>query len=436
MRYTRDYRAITILLAATAGLAACNVTQPPSTAILSKDEFQRTVEFNPQVAIAASTAPRALEPARATSVTPPLDSEAKVELTGPIAASSGIDDAVAQPGPPATVESTQVVSNSVLVDAKIGEINGRAIYASEFLEPMSDRLRAEAGKQNRNDWLRFARTEITRELDTMIEYELLTAEALSSLTPEQKQGFFAFMQSIGRRVQSQNAGSRTLTNQRLQESSGKTLDQMMAERREAELIKFQLQERVYKRVNISWRDIRQTYERFYDEFNPPPTYIFRLIQIRKDDEAAIKKVTDGMAAGEAFDKLALSEDNLAYYSRKEQQAIREVPQDRENPANTTFFVNKSLNSAAAEMKVGDVKGPIDTTPTTSWLKLEQIIEDTTPLYEAQIGLENLLRKNRNDMERRKYIAGLRSRASISSTEEMTERLLAIASDRFYPAPLE
>jgi hypothetical protein len=319
----------------------------------------------------------------------------------------------------------------VFVDSKIGDINGRAIYAGEFLETMGDRLRAEAEKKDRAEWTTFARTEISRELDALIEDELLTAEALASFTPEQKQGFFAFMQTVSRKLTAQNLGSRTLTEQRVREAEGKSLDQVLQDRRSTELIKFQLQERIYKRVNVSWRDIKQTYERFYDEFNPPPKSRFRLIQISKSESAAIAAVEQGIASGVSFEALSLTPENLAYVSNKERKAIREVVQNKE-PAKTTFFANKDLNAAAATMTAGEIKGPIQTDPTVTWMQLEEVIQEGLPLYEAQLRIETFLKNNRNDLERKRYVDRLRERASITDVREMTDRLVEIALDRFYP----
>ncbi|MFZ4576086.1 MAG: hypothetical protein ACOYN0_17005 [Phycisphaerales bacterium] len=409
-----------------AALPACETSRVPSTAILSRDEFARTVEVQPELVIAGPLVPEGVAVAPVT----PGDQE-RITLTGPIAASSGIVDAVANPGNPQLAPQAATVADSVLVDAKIGDINGRAIYASEFLDPMSDRLRAEAAKQPRDQWMKFARTEISRELDAMIEDELLTAEALASFTPEQKAGFFAFVQGLSRRMASENLGSRTLTDKRMRESEGKSLDEMVAQRRDTELVKFQLQERIYKRVNVSWRDILQTYDRYYDEFNPAPKFRFRLIQLNKDNAAGIEKVTKGLGAGESFETLAISDDNLAYFANKEQKAIREVSR-AEDPAKTVFFVNKTLNTEAAGMSVGEVRGPFPTDPTVTWMKLEEMSEEHVELYDAQLRIETFLRSARNDVERRRYVARLRQRASITDDREMAGRLLEIAADRYYP----
>jgi hypothetical protein len=84
------------------------------------------------------------------------------------------------------------------------------------------------------------------------------------------------------------------------------------------------------------------------------------------------------------------------------------------------------------MTAGDVRGPIETDPTVTWMRLDEIARESVELYDAQLRIETFLRNSRNDLERKKYVSRLRQRASITDVREMTERLLAVAADRFYP----
>jgi hypothetical protein len=66
------------------------------------------------------------------------------------------------------------------------------------------------------------------------------------------------------------------------------------------------------------------------------------------------------------------------------------------------------------------------------MQLEEVIQEGLPLYEAQLRIETFLKNNRNDLERKRYVDRLRERASITDVREMTDRLVEIALDRFYP----
>jgi len=321
----------------------------------------------------------------------------------------------------------QVVGSSVFVDSKVGDVNGKPVYAGTFLAPMAERLRAQAAELKRPEWEKFARTEIERELDLFIEDELLRAEALASFTPEQKQGFLGFMDSLSKKMQSESYGSRALAEKRAEETDGKSFDEALRRRQNDELIKYQLGEQIYRRVNISWRDIEQTYNRYYDTFNPPPTATFRMIQVLTDKTDDIEAVKSRLAAGEAFKNIASGKINI-YKAREGGLDTLEMKGVKEQ---AKIYLNPKLNEAARTLPQGDVAGPIELDGSVAWITLESVDAKTLSLYDAQLRIENVLREGRANEERKKYIDRLRARASMSKVDEMRDRLVEIAADRFY-----
>ncbi len=388
-----------------------------------------------------------------------------VVLTGPLAASEGILDVTAVPGAPApgsivamdgvALAATQGEGNgasegagegaaasadqppaavaSVFVDAKIGDVNGKPIYATSFLEPLAARLRAEAEKMPRAEWMKFARERIREELDRFVEDELLRAEAMASLTPEQKQGLFAFMNRLGQDIQSQNYGSRERANRRLYETEGKSFDQYLEDRRQRELIQFQLAQKVYRRVNVSWRDIQLTYERFYDEFNPPPTAVFRVVQSPADDDARVGAIRAHLDSSAPFE--ALAKDN-ALNGYKPDTGGLEERRFSGAMSEAEFFANPTLNDAARALEPGQTAGPLTLGTSLYWIHLESLEQDSLPIYEAQLQLENRLRELRVNFEKNKYLRRLRDRASMTDLNQMVDRLVEIAADRYLSAPAE
>lgn len=352
-------------------------------------------------------------------------------LTGPLAASGGIGDVIAVPGPPTgSAVPAAPVGDAVLVDAKIGDVNGRPIYASTFLEPMADRLRARAAERGvtRAAWREFASAEIARELEAFIEDELLRAEALAELTPEQKQGFFAFMQQLSENKIRENRGSREIADRALEQTDGQNVDQWLKSQEQRELIRYQLGQKIYRRVNISWRDITQAYERNYETFNPTPKAAFRLIQVGADAPADAAEVTRLLAAGTPFAEVAA----LPLNRFKRDEGGLETIEFTGERAQGQFFGNPKLNEAARTIEPEGVAGPIALTSGTAWLRLEAVAAPKMPLYQAQLNIENVLRERRSREERRKYIDRLRSRSSVTSTREMASRLLVIAEERYLP----
>lgn len=426
-------------------LAGCQATRVPSTAILSRDEFDRTVEvrdFNlqptatanstqptpaPSADISAAPRPEALTISGTADATPVSVRRTPIRVTGPIAASSGITDVEAIVGSTLAADQPKVIGTSIFVDSKVGDVNGKPIYAGTFLAPMAERLRAQAAELTRPEWDKFARTEITRELDLFIEDELLRAEALASFTPEQKVGFFGFMDSLSKKMQSENYGSRALSEKRMADSDGKSFDEAIRRRQDDELIKYQLSEQIYRRVNISWRDIEQTYERFYDTFNPTPKATFRMIQVPKakpDDRAAVQA---RLAANEPFKDVASSTLN-SYKAKTGGLDTLEVKGTR---GEANIYLNPKLNEAARNVPEGQIAGPIELDNSTAWITLDSIDARTRSLYDAQLAIENYLREGRSTEERNLYIDRLRRRASMTNVDDMRDRLVEIAADRFY-----
>lgn len=315
-----------------------------------------------------------------------------------------------------------------LVDAKIGDINGKPIYANAFLAPMADRLRAEAKLMNYAAWKAAASKRITEEVQLVVERELLRAEALASFSPEQKQGFFAWMESVQQKIQSSRGGSREAADAMIQETEGKSLDEYLRQREQNELATFQFTEKISRRVNVSKRDVEVEYQRMYDIFNPPPKVKFRLVQIPSDKPEEIAEFTRLVASGTPFADLAILPINR-YKVETGGLEVRDIKGPREE---ASLFGNEALNKAAQTLQPGETVGPIALSASAAWLNLEEIETRSRSLYEAQIPLENMLREQRTRVAKDKYIAQLIARASMTSVDEMSARLLQIAEGRFYP----
>src|SRR5690606_15074926 len=120
---------------------------------------------------------------------------------------------------------------------------------------------------------------IQPRLDGIIADELLRAEALAALTPAQRQGLRSFLTGFRRDLLSENLGSEQLARRRLEESSGRSLDEALREKETDTLISLALFRQINRKVNVSWRDIRQRYERDANVYNPPPTARFRMIRV-------------------------------------------------------------------------------------------------------------------------------------------------------------
>jgi hypothetical protein len=314
------------------------------------------------------------------------------------------------------------------VDAKVGDINGRPIYANAFLDPMADRLQAEGERLNLANWRRFAQAQIRRELDGLLRDELLRAEAVSSLTPEQQQGLRAFLQTFREDLVSRNLGSQTLAAKRVEEETGQSLEESLREQEELTLVRLEFQRVINKRVNVSWRDVELRYEQDAEKYNPDPMARFRLIRVRTSDEQGVAAVRDALASGVPFEQVASDAPNGF---NPDTGGLHEA-QFKGDFEHAEFWAVDALNEQARTLRVGQVVGPFEFGSFTGWMTLEEVVDEKVDLYEAQRQIYNELLNERRNQELTRYIQRLIERANVSGIEEIEQRLLDIAERRYAP----
>ncbi|MFI4896978.1 MAG: hypothetical protein ACIARR_04050 [Phycisphaerales bacterium JB059] len=361
-------------------------------------------------------------------LTPPPDASPAIDLAPPPNASL---DLVTSPGAPSpSAGPVAAAGRAEFVDAKVGDINGRPIYANAFLDPMADRLRAEGERLNRANWRRFAQAQIRRELDGLLRDELLRAEAVSSLTPEQQQGLRAFLQTFREDLVSRNLGSQTLAAKRVEEETGQSLEESLREQEELTLVRLEFQRVINKRVNVSWRDVELRYEQDAEKYNPDPVARFRLIRVRTSDEQGVAAVRDALASGLPFAQVASDAPNGF---NPDTGGLHEA-QFKGDFEHAEFWAVDALNERARTLRVGQVTGPFEFGSFTGWMTLEEIVDEKVDLYEAQRQIYNELLNERRNEELTRYIQRLIERANVSGIEEIEQRLLEIAERRYAPTP--
>jgi hypothetical protein len=97
-----------------------------------------------------------------------------------------------------------------------------------------------------------------------------------------------------------------------------------------------------------------------------------------------------------------------------------------------LFNNPKLNEAANALKVGETAGPIELTASVAWIRLDSIEDRTVSLYDAQLSIEELIRTQRVERERGRFVKKLSGRASDETVRDIVVRLLEIATERYYP----
>jgi len=412
-----------------------------------------------RAAATAASTPTAAEEVNAPQASqPPLrelpretDAAETIVLTGPPALASSAAEAVSAPAAPAAAATSSTTGRPSVsaeqassspqtsgagrsVDALVGQINGRPLFASEFFAPMDARLRAEARRLPPRQWAQFAREEINRALRTRVVNELLLAEARASLTPEQRKGLLAFIENFRETLVSQNQGSEEIAERNLLEQEGATLDQKARELLDQELLRMQLRKALADQAQVSWREVEIEYERRRDEFQPPPTITLRMIRIPADDLERRRRVEEALARGEPFEAVARRQsawnpEGGGLYPRDGALQL-----DAPSLAEANIFGPAPLNDAARSLSPGAWTGPIEFNGSLHWLYLERVERRSVSLFDAQLQLYNELRNRRLQEAEQRYLEELISRGSLTNLARMEQRLLAFAIERYLLSP--
>ena len=312
------------------------------------------------------------------------------------------------------------------VDALVGQINGRPVYAGKFLQPLEDRIMRIVSEMPRAQ----AQQEIARvvadRFQQQVNSELVIAEAESMLTPENQQGVLAWLKDVQEQTTASYGGNRTAATRSLEQQFGMTMEQYLNERRDEALANQLLQRRIEPRTIVSWRDVEREYAVNESEFNPQPTITVGRIAVRTSDEAKVKDIGDRLAAGEAFSAVAESAGappGGAWRDFKLPQGGLAELDD----------LNPEVRSALLALEPGKATPPLKQGSSTVWFTiLASTKGESRSIFDArlQLLLRASIAERRSVRERMRYLNGLRQRWISQNIQTMQDRLVRIAWDRY------
>ena len=311
----------------------------------------------------------------------------------------------------------------------VGQINGRPLFASEFFASMDARLRAEAARRTPEDWLGFARGEIRKALRDRIRDELLLAEVETSLTEQQRAGLVNFVRSLRDNFISENRGSEAMADRKFLEDQGVTLAQAVQSRRDEELIRSWLRRILQNKIYVSWRDVKQRYERDHDVYHPPAKATFHMIRVSISAADELDAVKEGLAANEDFQKIAHEHSRF----NQKKSGLYEALISGDSYDDSELFGIAALNDAAHMLKPGDAVGPIEVGSNVYWLKLDSIDQINQSLYDVQMEIQQKLYSERVLVAQDDYFNTLLKRSGLQTSREvdrMEKRLFEIAAERY------
>lgn len=425
--------ALTASAAAVLG-GGCSASVPAGGPVRSAD-FHRDAPANPPVA--AGDAPRVNAAPRPPTTAPGATTAAAAPARAASAPADPrpappIADAVAVPGAP-PVESlpdAKPVGKPVVVEAVVGQINGKPVFADDVLGKMDNAMRRQAAESRTvNDFIDKAGRLIVDELQRQIADELFLAEARASLTPEQRKGLLQFVSNLQENLASTFQGSSMVADERLLLEEGKTLEEKVEDERDQMLIRVLVNRHITPRVNVSWRDVEKAYARQSEQYNAPSKATIRIVRAPTADAARVQSLTTAIASGRALDEIAKDRalnDFLAGEGGVIQPAFRGLYSE------SKLSNESDLNAALQRLEPGQIAGPFAWGRWTAWARLENIeTPEGVPLVDAQLELFSALRSERMKVETDKYLQRLYKNASSSGPREMQIKLIILAVERYW-----
>jgi len=313
------------------------------------------------------------------------------------------------------------------VDALVGQINGKAIYADDFLKGMADRLiqlgRATDRVAARRELIR----QVSERFDQEVNNRLIISEAESSIPPEAREGLFQWLRQLQEQEIASRGGTRSAASASLQDQFDMSVEQFLERRKNEALANDLLRKRIEPRAIVTWRDIERAYEKARDQYNPGATITLgRIALLTADDGAKIDEVKAQFASGATFTEVA-QRLGLANDGEWIKQQLGEKGIDG------LTDLRVEVRNALKGLSVGEVSEAFTLGSTTVWVSVLGTDQpEARSLFDpdVQLRLRAELQNQRRFQEQSKYFEALRSRWISDDIDQMRIRLVDIALQRY------
>ncbi|MBT5366188.1 MAG: hypothetical protein HOL14_06655 [Phycisphaerae bacterium] len=357
----------------------------------------------------------------------------------------------------------ETVGVPITVEALVGQVNGRPVYANNVLAPMADQLRAESVKMNRSEFTDSIRNLLFFETEGMggiirggriyelVITELLLSEALGNMSKEQSYGVFSLLAQMRDNLASTQGGSRTQLRQSIEDESGVTTEEFLGMQRDQILIDALQNQKIWPKVNVTWRDIQREFEKLSTNTSVPTKEmdderieeILRSLQagiplkditaangaitlgkirLPKEDDR-IEYVTEALASGlpfqEVADSVGISESGVWGSFELGTGGIDGIG------------INEVFVEKLKSISYGEVVPAFEFGSGVFWIIVLDIQEPVS-LYSRsiQIALRNVLRWVQFNKEKGRFIESLWGKGSLEEVKEMADRITTIAVRRY------
>lgn len=339
-----------------------------------------------------------------------------------VASETGDAPLAVEADPPPATTSDRVLT----VDAMVGQINGKPVYASTIFRTIGETSLVNRGKSlPRRQFIGDLQRDINGVIWAQLTNTLVLAEAEAELSPQQQQGLFQVLRKEREKILAEFLGSQARANDALQARGYQGLDDYIEERRQEMLVQSYLSQKLYPKVYVTRKMVERYYRDNIDQFVKPGKVTLRIILVRSDNLA--NEVAGELAAGNRFRDVA--EKYTSY--RRSAGGIVEYEARLESfdalPDEIDEAV-RSLNEGQATDRI------IRYTPGGKqfwWVQLERYQPgEATSLTDAYLDIEGRVRGQQFAKLNREYTTDLIRKGNYTSPDAMTRALVEIAVNRY------
>ena len=314
------------------------------------------------------------------------------------------------------------------VDSLVGQVNGKPLYASEFLKTREDRIITIAASPNRVQARDQVVQMISEAFDQYVNNLLIISEAEAMIPKEGQEGVLAWLKDLQEKEIANRGGSRADAQRSIEEEfPGTTIEEFMNRQKNQALAGDLLRRRVQPRTIVSWRDVEHLYDQNSATYNPLPSIWIGRIAILKSNQANVDKVNASFAQGKTFAQVA------AEVGVPDGGFWREISIPPGGIDAIPDLVDE-IKTRIKALALNKVDGPMESKTQFVWMTLiSSQQEPTKSIFDStlQLQLRRQIENKRYSIEQARYFQTLRTHWVATDLESMKDRLIAITMNRYF-----
>jgi len=327
------------------------------------------------------------------------------------------------------------VGNSITLGTVVVEVNGRPIFANKLLQTISPVLAAKAKELDERGFRVAAADEIRKQLQFMINDELVYATAERNLDTNDRRLADAITEHDRDQMIRKAGGSLQLARQAAA-AQGQDFDELLADRRRVNLVQVYWRKKEYPKIQVTADDMRQYYrQHLNDRFTERAQAQFRVIKIdfkrTGGREQALAKANDlqaRAARGEDFAELAGSINDDPFLMKSKGDVTGSGGwMDR------GAYANQKVEQAVWNMRPGDVSPVIESGNAFYIAKLEQKRTGRTQSFDeeaVQSAIRQTLEGEQFNAARERAIAQLSKMAIVTPDPPNLQPVFEMAMQKY------